>query len=43
MKSKEHRTYRDRMPISFDLEALRKTHNCVHYFETGLWDPRDFP
>jgi hypothetical protein len=28
------------MPISFDLEALRKTHDCVHYFETGLWDPR---
>ena len=29
------------MPISFDLESLRKTHNCVNYFETGLWDPRD--
>lgn len=28
------------MPISFDLENLRKTHNCVNYFETGLWDPR---
>ncbi len=27
------------MPISFDLEALRKEHECVHYFETGLWDP----
>jgi hypothetical protein len=29
------------MPISFDLEGLRKIHNCVNYFETGLWDPRD--
>lgn len=29
------------MPISFDLESLRKTYNCVNYFETGLWDPRD--
>lgn len=29
------------MPISFDLERLRKEHNCVNYFETGLWDPRD--
>ena len=29
------------MPISFDLEALRKQHNCVNYFETGLWDPRE--
>ena len=28
------------MPISFDLESLRKEHNCVNYFETGLWDPR---
>lgn len=28
------------MPIDFDLEALRKTHGCVNYFETGLWDPR---
>ena len=28
------------MPISFDLEKLRKEHNCVNYFETGLWDPR---
>ena len=28
------------MPIAFDLESLRKTHNCVNYFETGLWDPR---
>ena len=28
------------MPISFDLESLRSTHNCVNYFETGLWDPR---
>ena len=27
------------MPISFDLEKLRKTHNCINYFETGLWDP----
>jgi hypothetical protein len=29
------------MPISFDLEDLRIKHNCVNYFETGLWDPRD--
>jgi len=29
------------MPISFDLEELRAKHNCVNYFETGLWDPRD--
>lgn len=28
------------MPISFDLEDLRVKHNCVNYFETGLWDPR---
>ena len=28
------------MPISFDIETLRKEHNCVNYFETGLWDPR---
>jgi len=28
------------MPFAFDLESLRKEHNCVHYFETGLWDPR---
>jgi hypothetical protein len=27
------------MPISFDLEELRKKHNCYNYFETGLWDP----
>jgi hypothetical protein len=29
-----------KMPISFDLEHLRKIHNCVNYFETGLYDPR---
>jgi len=29
------------MPISFDLESLRVKHNCVNYFETGLWDPRE--
>ena len=29
------------MPISFDLEGLRVKHNCVNYFETGLWDPRN--
>jgi hypothetical protein len=29
------------MPISFDIEELRKAHNCSNYFETGLWDPRD--
>lgn len=28
------------MPIDFDLEKLRNEHNCVNYFETGLWDPR---
>lgn len=28
------------MPISFDIEKLRVEHNCVNYFETGLWDPR---
>jgi hypothetical protein len=27
------------MPINFDLESLRKEHNCVNYFETGLCDP----
>ena len=29
------------MPINFDLENLRKKYNCINYFETGLWDPRD--
>lgn len=29
------------MPISFDLESLREKYNCVNFFETGLWDPRD--
>lgn len=29
-----------RMPMNFDLEQVRKEHNCVNYFETGLWDPR---
>ena len=29
------------MPINFDLESLRKEFECVNYFETGLWDPRD--
>jgi hypothetical protein len=28
------------MPINFDIETLRKKHNCINYFETGLWDPR---
>jgi hypothetical protein len=28
------------MPINFDLENLRQKFNCVNYFETGLWDPR---
>ena len=28
------------MPIDFDLEKLRKEHECLNYFETGLWDPR---
>jgi hypothetical protein len=29
------------MPISFDVDTLRKAFGCVNYFETGLWDPRD--
>ena len=29
------------MPISFDLENIRQTHNCINYFETGLWNPQD--
>ena len=29
------------MPIKFNLEELRKAHNCINYFETGLWDPRE--
>jgi hypothetical protein len=29
------------MPINFDLEKIRKEHNCINYFETGLWDPRE--
>jgi hypothetical protein len=29
------------MPMNFDLEALRKQHDCKNYFETGLWDPRE--
>ncbi len=28
------------MPISFDLEKVRKENNCTYYFETGLYDPR---
>lgn len=28
------------MPLKFDLEGLRVKHDCVNYFETGLWDPR---
>jgi hypothetical protein len=28
------------MPFVVDLEELRKQHNCINYFETGLWDPR---
>jgi len=28
------------MPIEFDLERLRKEHDCINYFETGLFDPR---
>ena len=27
------------MPISFDLEKLRRENNCSVFFETGLWDP----
>jgi hypothetical protein len=29
------------MPISFDLENLRTKYNCINFFETGLWDPRE--
>ena len=29
------------MPINFDLENLRKSYDCVNYFETGMYDPRD--
>lgn len=29
------------MPIKFDLENLRKKYECVNYFETGLFDPRE--
>lgn len=29
------------IPIDFDLEKLRSEHQCVNYFETGLWNPRD--
>lgn len=25
--------------IRFDMEKLRRTHNCINYFETGLYDP----
>jgi hypothetical protein len=28
------------MPIEFDIESLREEHNCLNWFETGLWDPR---
>jgi hypothetical protein len=28
------------MPINFDIEKLRQEHNCINYFETGLYDPR---
>lgn len=28
------------MPIKFSLEDLRVQYDCKHYFETGLWDPR---
>ena len=27
------------MPIKFDLEQLRQQHECINYFETGLYDP----
>ena len=27
------------MPISFDIEHLRRQYKCKHYFETGMWDP----
>ena len=27
------------MPISFDLEDLRKSNDCINYLETGLFDP----
>lgn len=28
------------MPIAFNLEDVRKLHDCDVYLETGLWDPR---
>ena len=28
------------MTIDFNIEELRKQHDCINYFETGLWDPR---
>jgi|UniRef100_A0A6C0LYW7 hypothetical protein len=28
------------MPIKFDLENLRKEHECVNYFETRLYNPQ---
>ena len=28
------------MPIRFDLEKIRKTSQCVNYFETGLFNPQ---
>ena len=31
----------NKMPIKFDLEALREQHDCKVYFETGLYDPRN--
>ena len=27
------------MTAGFDFEKIRSEHDCVHYFETGLWDP----
>lgn len=28
------------MTVGFDIDSIRKQHDCVNYFETGLWDPR---
>ena len=28
------------MTITFDIKELKEKHNCVNFFETGLWDAR---
>ena len=27
------------MPIQFDLKEIKDKHDCLNYFETGMWDP----